>query len=107
MCAWAAPSSANAPRRSDPALGRFVALELELEDAPEVGLSPDEKQEEEEGPRPQVVFYASGEAMVGAINVRQQDSEDLLWRLEWDLLGRFKVLRRGEPDEEDEGEEDN
>jgi len=89
------------------ALPPGVALELELEDAPEVELSPDEKQEEEEGPRPQVVFYASGEAMVGAINVRQQDSEDLLWRVEWDLLGRFKVLRRGVPDEEDEGEEDN
>jgi general secretion pathway protein H len=84
-----------------------VALELELEDAPEVELSVDEKKKKEEGISPQVVFYSSGEATVGAINVRQQASGDLLWRVEWDLLGRFSVLRRGVPDEEGEGEEDN
>ncbi len=82
-----------------------VALELELEDAPVVELSLDEKKKKEEGVSPQVVFYSSGEATVGAINVRQQGSDDLLWRLEWDLLGRFSVMRRGEPDtEEDEDE---
>ena len=82
-----------------------IALELELEDAPVVELSLDEKKKKEEGIAPQVVFYASGETTVGAINVRQLDNGELLWRLEWDLLGRFEVLRRGEPEtEEDEDE---
>jgi hypothetical protein len=55
---------------------------------------------EEEKINPQVVFYASGETTVGAINVRQLDNDELLWRIEWDLLGRFDVLRRGEAEEE-------
>ena len=82
-----------------------IALELELEDAPEVELSLDEKLKDKDKISPQVVFYASGEATVGAINVRQLDNGDLLWRLEWDLLGGFDVLRRGVADEEDEDEE--
>jgi general secretion pathway protein H len=83
-----------------------VVLELELEDAPVVELSLAERKEEEEKIAPQVVFYASGEATVGAVNVRLQDKDDLLWRVQWDLLGHFDVLRRGLADEEEE-EEDN
>jgi hypothetical protein len=49
-----------------------------------------------------VVFYASGETTVGAITVRQMETGDVLWRIEWDLLGRFEVLRRGEVDGEEE-----
>lgn len=80
-----------------------VALELELEDAPvmELSLDDDDYDEDEERIRPQVVFYASGETTVGAINVRQVDNGDLLWRIEWDLLGRFKLLRRGQSEEEE------
>ena len=74
-----------------------VRLELELENTPPVELSPDD---EEPQTRPQVVFYSSGETTVGAIDVRQRDNSDLLWRIEWDLLGRFEVLRRGEAEEE-------
>jgi hypothetical protein len=48
------------------------------------------------------VFYASGETTVGAINVRDQESGDLLWRIEWDLLGRFELLRRGELAEDED-----
>ena len=77
-----------------------IALELELEDAPVVELSLEDNQEEII--RPQVVFYASGEATVGAINVRRLDDSELLWRIEWDLLGRFDLLRRGEVTEEEE-----
>ncbi len=87
-----------------------ITLELELEDVPVVKLSPDEKMDhksddksdEEEKITPQVVFYASGEATVGAINVRQLDNGELLWRIQWDLLGRFDVLRRGVADEQEE-----
>jgi len=84
-----------------------VGLELELEDAPVVELSLDEKKDEAEALAPQVVFYASGETTVGAINVRELGSGDLLWRVQWDLFGRFDVLRRGVADEEEEEEEEN
>jgi general secretion pathway protein H len=79
-----------------------IALELELEDAPVVELSLDDEQDEKEKIAPQVVFYASGEATVGALNVRQLSDGELLWRIQWDLFGRFDVLRRGVADEEDE-----
>lgn len=77
-----------------------IELELELEDAPLVELSLDEDRDAVEAVKPQVVFYASGEATVGAINVRERETGDLLWRIEWDLLGRFEVLRRGEAEED-------
>ena len=76
-----------------------IALELELEDAPLVELSQDDS--EVEIIRPQVVFYASGEATAGTINVFQVEDGELLWRIEWDLFGRFDVLRRGEAEVED------
>lgn len=94
---WGSPVSGKelfAQQRLPPG----IALELELEDAPLVELSLDA--DEEERINPQVVFYASGEATVGAINVRRTDDSELLWRVEWDLLGRFDVLRRGEAEEE-------
>ena len=81
-----------------------VGLELELEDAPVVELSLDEEKDEAEQITPQVVFYASGETTVGAINVRELGSGDLLWRVQWDLFGNFDVLRRGVADEEEEEE---
>lgn len=68
-------------------------LQLELEDAPVEELS---LAEGEEDAAPQVVFYASGEVTAGAVEVRRESDGDLLWRIEWDLLGRFSVLPRGE-----------
>ena len=79
-----------------------IALELELEDAPLVELSLDDKKKERETISPQVVFYASGETTVGAIDVLKLDQDELLWRLEWDLFGRFDVLLRGEPEIEED-----
>lgn len=78
-----------------------IELELELEDAPLVELSL-----EDEGSdiiTPQIVLYSSGEMTVGAIDVRQRADGELLWRIEWDLLGRFDLLPRGEElEDEDE-----
>jgi prepilin-type N-terminal cleavage/methylation domain-containing protein len=90
---WEPPESGKDlfERRSFPP---GVELELELEDAPLVELSLAD--DNSEIIRPQVVFYASGETTVGAINVRRRADGDLLWRIEWDLLGRFKLLQRGE-----------
>ena len=75
-----------------------IALELVLEDAPLIELSLDD---EAEVIIPQVVFYSSGEATVGWINVIQAQDGELLWRIEWDRFGRFEVLRRGEAEVED------
>ena len=79
-------------------------MELQLEDAPLDELSLDDNGKKEEKISPQVVFYASGETTVGAIDVRQLQPDELLWRIEWDLFGHFDVLRRGVADEEEEEE---
>ena len=51
-----------------------------------------------------MVLYASGETTEGALTLYETDGGDVLWRIEWDLLGRFKVLRRGEEENvEDRG----
>ncbi|MEE4659344.1 MAG: prepilin-type N-terminal cleavage/methylation domain-containing protein [Halieaceae bacterium] len=51
---------------------------------------------------PQVVFYASGEAIPGIMRWLDAATGELLWELEWDLLGRVELRPRGlepEPDE--------
>jgi general secretion pathway protein H len=72
-------------------------LQLQLEDSPFREGSLAENPEEA---TPQVVFYASGETSVGSIDVRRRDNGELLWRVEWDLLGRFTLLPRGEEPED-------
>lgn len=74
-----------------------VELQLQLDDMPVSELTVTENADEA---TPQVVFYSSGETSAGAIDVRRSDSGELLWRVEWDLLGRFEVLRRGEAPED-------
>ena len=49
----------------------------------------------QEYPEPQLVLYASGETLPGALDVTSEESGELLWRLEWDLLGNFRALHRG------------
>ena len=79
-----------------------IELELELPDAVTSDTEIDaEEGDEEERILPQLMFYASGEMTEGALNVRRREDSDLLWRLEWDLLGRFEVMRRGEPEPEE------
>jgi general secretion pathway protein H len=74
-----------------------VELLLELEDVPVAEISLGGGEEEA---APQVVLYASGETTAGAIEVRRRETSELLWRVQWDLLGRFELLRRGEVEEE-------
>jgi general secretion pathway protein H len=74
-----------------------VELLLELEDVPAAEIPLGGGEEEA---APQVVLYASGETTAGAIEVRRRESSELLWRVQWDLLGRFELLRRGEVEEE-------
>jgi general secretion pathway protein H len=74
-----------------------VELLLELEDVPAAEIPLGGGEEET---APQVVLYASGETTAGAIEVRRRETSELLWRVQWDLLGRFELLRRGEVEEE-------
>lgn len=83
----------------DTELPAQIELELELDDVP----VPDfEAAEEAVDATPQVIFYASGETTPGALLWRDREKGDLLWRLEWDLLGRFTALRRGLADDDEQ-----
>ena len=44
---------------------------------------------------PQLVLYASGETTPGAIDLQTREDGELLWRLEWDLLGTTRLLLGG------------
>ena len=73
-----------------------VELDLSLEDLPVPDFG---AKTETENPVPQIVFYASGETTPGFLEFRSSENGEILWVVEWDLLGRFKLLLRGEPDE--------
>ena len=55
-----------------------------------------------EAPTPQLLLYASGEVVPGALDLRNSEDGELLWRIEWDLLGNFQALAGGLPLEEEE-----
>jgi general secretion pathway protein H len=76
--------------------GLELLLELGGSTVEEIGLAG-----AEEDATPQVVFYSSGETTAGAIDIIRQQDGELLWRVEWDLLGRFTVLPRGEEREDE------
>ena len=45
---------------------------------------------------PQVIFYSSGETTPGALEGVDGETGDVLWRVEWDLIGRFTLMPYGE-----------
>lgn len=72
-----------------------VTPELTLEGRP-VALDADSDADD----GPPIVFYAGGETAPGELVFRDRDSGDVLWRLRWDLLGRFTLENaRGPVDE--------
>ena len=82
-----------------------VELALEVEQGNAL-LPPDGTEDSGEGdalvPQPQVVFFSSGETTPGMMTWLDADNDDeILWELEWDLLGRIDLRRRGEDDEQD------
>lgn len=96
-----APFDEDAYGRRD--MPRDIELILEVEEEPaeiysERDLSGADR---EQRPQPQAVFYASGETTPGRMTWLEKESGDVLWELEWDLLGRLSLRRKGE-DEEDE-----
>ena len=75
-----------------------LELQLELED---FALGGAEIELVHDDTTPQVLLFASGETTPGALELRRERNSEVLWRIEWDLLGRFRLLRYGEPDEDD------
>lgn len=98
------PVSARADVFDDGVFPPDVEVQLNLSDAPVAELTLDQQDDQDEPDKerllPQLVFYTNGEVTEGEIDVRQRDTGTLLWRIRWDLLGRFEVLRRGEEEAE-------
>lgn len=69
-----------------------IELELELDEVPQ---DQDVFAVNIEDAQPHLIFYSSGETTPGALVFRLRESGELLWRLEWDLLGNFEYLARG------------
>lgn len=53
-----------------------------------------------EQPTPQILFYASGETTPGVLELLSRETGEVLWRIEWGLLGDFRTLRGGQAEEE-------
>jgi hypothetical protein len=73
-----------------------VALEVEQDQA-EVDSG---ENGDDEDARPQVIFYSSGETTPGIMTWVDDLTGDILWELEWDLLGRLSLRKNGLADEE-------
>jgi general secretion pathway protein H len=93
---WRVPASGKEVF-SDIEFASDIELQLELEGLAVAALSASVEAEEA---IPQVILYSSGETTIGAMDVRGRSDGELLWRLEWDLLGRFDMLRQGIPEDE-------
>jgi general secretion pathway protein H len=77
------------------------ALELQLE--VEEGATELADEIDEGGERdlqPQVIFYSSGETTPGILTLVDADDGDILWEVEWDLLGRMTLKREGREEDE-------
>ena len=73
-------------------------LRLDLTGQPEVALLP---YEPDLNPSPQIVAWAGGEMTPGSLEWLDRRTGELLYRLEWDLLGRMTLMPRGRADAED------
>jgi general secretion pathway protein H len=93
-----APMDEDAYGRRDFPLNVDVALEVEQDQA-DVDVDGGENTDDEEV-SPQVIFYASGETTPGIMTWVDDLTGDLLWELEWDLLGRMSLRKNGLVDEE-------
>jgi hypothetical protein len=80
------------------ALGDGYELRLILEGQPEAELLPYERDLKLS---PQIVTWAGGEVTPGALEWLDTRTGELLYRLEWDLLGRMTLMPKGLVDEVD------
>ncbi len=79
-----------------------VEVVLEIEEGDTELLARQSENDETLPPAPQIIFFASGEAIPGLMTWVDVGTGDVLWELEWDLLGRFEMRRRGIEDEDEE-----
>ena len=94
---WAAPrGSAEVFKPLKLAAG--FELRLDLSGQPEIELLP---YEPDLNPSPQIVAWAGGEMTPGSLGWFDSRTGELLYRLEWDLLGRMTLMPRGRIDAED------
>jgi len=91
-----APFDEDAYGRKD--IPRGVEVRLEVEQGNALADERDELAAGGERDQPQVLFYSSGETTPGVMTWVEADSGAVLWELEWDLLGRLSLRRRGETD---------
>ena len=68
-------------------------LRLTLDGQPDIDI---QEYDPELNPTPQIVAWAGGEMTPGELEWLDQKTGELLFRLEWDLLGRMTALPRGE-----------
>ena len=94
---WTAPR-ASAEVFGPLALSTDSELRLHLTGQPEVELLP---YEPELNPAPQIIAWAGGEMTPGSLEWLDSRTGELLYRLEWDLLGRMTLMPRGRVDAED------
>lgn len=94
---WAAPRG-SAEVFEPLILAAGFELRLDLSGQPEVELLP---YEPDLNPSPQIVAWAGGEMTPGSLSWLDSRTGELLYRLEWDLLGRMTLLPRGRADAED------
>jgi general secretion pathway protein H len=96
-----APFDEDAYGRRDMPLEMDVLLEVEQGSAQVAASDIEGSGDDEEEPvQPQVVFYSSGETTPGIMTWVDTASGEVLWELEWDLLGRMSLRRRGQSDED-------
>ncbi len=83
-----------------PASGKEVFAEGQLPGGLELELVLDDVIQDEasftdlpEYPAPQLTLYASGETMPGTLTLRSVESGEVLWRMDWNLLGNFRARR--------------
>lgn len=69
-----------------------LLLELTLESVPDTPALPAPVTPDA---GPQLLFYASGEVSAGSLDVYDRQTNALLWRLQWDGLGRWEMLPEG------------
>ncbi len=94
---WTAPRS-GAEVFESVSLAAGYELRLNLSGQPEVELLP---YEPELNPSPQIVAWAGGEMTPGSLEWLDRRTGELLYQLEWDLLGRMTLMPRGRVDAED------
>jgi prepilin-type N-terminal cleavage/methylation domain-containing protein len=93
---WAATRS-SAQVLAPITLAEGYELRLALDGQPDVDILP---YDPDLNPTPQIVAWSGGEMTPGSIEWWDIRTGDLLYRLEWDLLGRTTLMPRGLADEQ-------